>query len=158
MAPARRPGDLGSDHGATLVEVLVALSILSIAGVAILAGIETTIRTSDMHREQSVGGANVRNYAEAVQDYVAAGNYDPCAGGVDYAPGTVGYDDDPGDPYVPGYDSVVPLAGDGTELGCDADDGVQRIRFTMETTDGRVSEELVVILRDPCASGGDPGC
>lgn len=153
--PRRRA--LRSDEGVTLVETLVALSILSIAGVAIMAGLQLTVTTSDAHRKQSVGGANVRNYVEAVQDYVASGNYDPCPGGVNYRPtvdagqatGPVPFTVPPG--FDAGYDNVTPLAGDGSPRDCADDDGVQRIRFTMTSTDGRASEELVVVLRRPCA-------
>lgn len=150
-----RPQRLRSEAGATLVEVLVALSILSIAAVAILAGVEMSIRTSDIHRKQSAGGAFVRNYAEAIQDYVAEGNYDTCDGGVDYAPGTVGYDVPDG--YEPGIQDVVALTGNGVVVGCDADAGVQRLTVTMESSDHRASEELTIVLRNPCAPGG-PAC
>ncbi|MCX6399894.1 MAG: type II secretion system protein [Propionibacteriales bacterium] len=152
--------DLRSDAGATLVEMLVALSILSIAGVAILAGIEGGIRTADLGRKQSVGGANVRNYAEAVQDWVASGHYDPCGGGVNYTPATVGFTKPAG--YTPAVEDVTALAGDGSEIPCADDEGVQRVRFTMTSEDPsverRATEELVVILRDPCAPGGAAGC
>ena len=145
-----------SDAGATLIEMLVALSILSIAAVAILAGVEGGIRTSDMHRKQSVGGANVRNYAETVQDWVADGHYDHCGDGVDYSPATIGYSVPAG--YTAGHPDVVALEGDGSPMDCADDEGVQRVRFTMQSADGRASEELWVVLRDPCAPGGAAGC
>lgn len=149
MDPRR---DLRSDRGATLVEMLVSLAILGIAGVAILAGVQLSVKNSDIHRKQSTGGAFVRNYVEAVQGWVAEGHYVPCGGAGDYAAGTVGYDVPDG--YQADYDTPKPLAGNGTELACGDDDGVQRVRFTISSTDGRAAEELVVILRRPCAPGG----
>lgn len=164
----RLRSEYGTDSGMTLVETLVALSILSVAGVAILAGLELTVKSSDIHRKQSLGGANVRNYVEAVQDYVAGGNYDPCGDGVNYlptsdadspnAPGPVPFTVPDG--FDAGYDDVNALDGDGSELdaGCAADAGVQRIRFTMTAEDGRASEELVVILRRSCAPTEATSC
>ncbi len=148
-----RLADVRSDRGATLVEVLVALAILSIAAVAILAGLQLSIATSDIHRKQSSGGAYVRNYAEAVQDHVAADHYVPCAGPGAYAPAAVGFTVPPG--YEAGQDAAVALAGDGSTRACPGGDtGVQRVRLTMRSSDGRATEELVVVLRRPCAPGG----
>ncbi len=145
-----------SEAGVTLIEVLVALSILSIAAVAILAGIEAGIKTSDIHRKQSTGGAYVRNYAEKVQQYVADGHYQPCAAANAYSPGTVGFTVPAG--YQAGQDAATPLAGSGSAASCPGGDvGVQRVRLTIGSSDDRATEELVIVLRDPCAPGG-PSC
>ncbi|MDQ6524550.1 type II secretion system protein [Nocardioides sp. LHD-245] len=145
-----------SDAGATLIEVLVALSILSIAAVAILAGVEMSIKTSDIHRKQSTGGAYVRNYAEAVQAYVADDNYVPCAGAGAYAAAVIGFDVPAG--YSATQEASVPLRGDGSEDGCPGgDSGVQRLTLRMRSDDGRSTEVLTVVVRDPCAPG-DTSC
>ncbi len=87
---ARRRTASTSDAGVTLIETLVALSILAIAGVAIMAGLQLAVKSSDIHRKQSTGGSAVRTYAEAIEKYLDAdGNYVPCAGAGAYAPATV---------------------------------------------------------------------
>lgn len=71
------------DDGETLVEVLVASTILGIGAVAILTALQYSVEASDMGRKQSTGGTYVRSLAEAVQNHVAAApaNYQPCAAG-----------------------------------------------------------------------------
>jgi len=59
------------DRGVTLIETLVAIVILGIAGVAVMAGLQMSITASEVHRKQTTGGAYVRSYAEAVQQYLA---------------------------------------------------------------------------------------
>lgn len=153
--PGRPPRER-SDAGATLIEVLVALSILSIAAVAILAGVEMSIKTSDMHRKQSTGGAYVRNYAEAVQSYVADDNYVPCADAGAYAAAVIGFDVPSG--YTATQEASVPLRGDGSANGCPGGDtGVQRVTLQVRSDDGRSTEELTIVLREPCAPG-DTSC
>jgi prepilin-type N-terminal cleavage/methylation domain-containing protein len=151
-----RPVRDRSDAGATLIEVLVALSILSIASVAILAGVEMSIKTSDLHRKQGTGGAYVRNYAEAVQTYVADDNYVPCAGAGAYSSAAVDFVVPDG--YTATQQASVPLRGDGSEGSCPGgDDGVQRVTLQMRSDDGRSTEVLTIVLRTPCAPG-DTAC
>lgn len=144
-----------SDRGATLVEVLVALSILSIAGVAILAGLQLSVKTSDIHRKQSTGGAYVRSYAEAIERHLdTTGNYAPCAAANAYAPGTVGFTVPPG--YTATHEAAVPLAGDGTTAAgaCPgADTGVQRLKVTVSSNDSRAVEVLTIVVRRSCGTG-----
>ena len=83
----RTPRDSwGSDRGESLVEVLLSLTILGIAGVAIMAGLQLSVTASDIHRKQTTGSAYARSYAEAIQRYVAAGNYAACAGAGERGP------------------------------------------------------------------------
>src|SRR5215510_16442827 len=77
----KRPPD---DRGETLIELLVTVVLLGTAVVAIVAALGTAIRVSDIHRKQANGGAYVRAYAEALETYVAAGNYQPCPVGTAY--------------------------------------------------------------------------
>ncbi|OIJ25907.1 type IV pilus modification PilV family protein [Nocardioides luteus] len=141
-----------SDRGETLVEVLVAVSILGIAGVAVVTGLQMSITSSDIHRKQTTGGAYARSYAESIQDYVAAAadRYVPCAGANAYSPATVGF-------TVPaGYTAEQALAKrvppDGGAAGaCSGNDtGVQQIEITLSASDGRAAERLTVLLRRPC--------
>ena len=144
-----------SDGGATLIEVLVALSILSVAGVAILAGLQLSVKTSDIHRKQSTGGAYVRSYAEAIEKHLDdTGNYVPCAGANAYPPAAVGFAVPTG--YTATHTAAVPLAGDGAAAGggCPAaDTGVQRIKVTVRSNDSRATEVLTVVVRRSCGTG-----
>src|SRR5450759_1103091 len=68
-----------NDEGETLIELMIAVAIMGIVVVAIVGGIATFILMSDIHRKQATAGAYVRNYAEAVETYVAAGHFDTSA-------------------------------------------------------------------------------
>lgn len=144
-----------SDGGATLIEVLVALSILSVAGVAILAGLQLSVKTSDIHRKQSTGGAYVRSYAEAIEKHLDdTGNYVPCASANAYPPGAVDFDVPTG--YTASHTPAVPLAGNGAAAGggCPgADTGLQRIKVTVQSNDSRATEVLTVVVRRACGTG-----
>lgn len=144
-----------SDDGASLVETLVALAILGIAGVAILAGLQLSVTASDIHRKQTSDGAYVRGYAEQIEKYLnTTGNYVRCAGANAYSPAVVGY------PVPAGHSAqqaeAVPLAGDGSVAGgaCPGrDQGVQRLRLTVSSADGRAAETLTIVVRRSCETG-----
>ncbi|MDX6593317.1 MAG: hypothetical protein QOJ13_2513, partial [Gaiellales bacterium] len=54
------------DAGLTLVEVLLAVAILGIGVTAIVGGMMTSIKSSDMERRAADGQTAMRAYAEAV--------------------------------------------------------------------------------------------
>ncbi|MFE7227111.1 type II secretion system protein J [Nocardioides sp. NPDC057577] len=141
-----------SDRGETLVEVLVAVSILGIAGVAVVTGLQMSITSSDIHRKQTTGGAYARSYAESIQDYVAsaADRYVPCAGANAYSPATVGFTVPSGYTAEQAVAKRVPPDG-GVAGACSGNDtGVQQIEITLAASDGRAAERLTVLLRRPC--------
>jgi len=142
-----------SDDGVTLVETLVALVILGIAGVAILAGLQLSVMASDIHRKQTTDGALVRGYAEAIERYLSTnGNYVKCAGAGAYSAATVGYTLPAG--HNAQQAAAVPLAGDGTSLSCPGgDQGTQRLRLTVSSSDSRAIETLTIVVRRSCGSG-----
>ena len=150
-APRTRRRD---ERGETLVEVLVALVILGVAGVAILAGLQLSVKTSDIHRKQTTGGAYARSYAEAIERYVASapGHYVACAPANTYAPATVGFAGElpVGFTGTQATAQRVPPNG-GLAGSCSGNDtGVQQVTITVSSNDGRAVEELVVLLRRPC--------
>jgi Mg-chelatase subunit ChlD len=63
----------------TLVEVLVAIAILGLAIAGITAGLGTASSASAAHRRTVNADTVVRDYAEAIKQYVRAGNYANCA-------------------------------------------------------------------------------
>ena len=141
------------DDGATLVETLVALAILGIAGVAILAGLQLSVMTSDIHRKQTSDGAFVRDYAEAIEQYLAtSANYVKCAGANAYDPAAVGYSLPTG--HSAQQAAAVPLAGDGTTLTCPGgDEGIQRLQLAVRSSDSRAVETLTIVVRRSCGTG-----
>jgi prepilin-type N-terminal cleavage/methylation domain-containing protein len=151
----RRPRiDAGSDRGESLIELLVAIVILGIAAVAVLAGLQLSVTTSDIHRKQTTGGAYARSYAEAIERYVAqaSSNYVPCAGAVDYDAATVGFTAPDGFTATHAPARRVPPGG-GPAGPCAANDtGVQQIDITLTSGDGRAAERLSVIIRRPCGA------
>lgn len=158
--------DTRRDHGETLVELLVTLSIMAITVVALVGGIAAGIRMSDLHRKQAAAGAFVRAYAEALETAVAAhpSGYDlVCTGATTY--------DSPAifQPSDPNYDATVIgiLYWNGTAFvaACTpgSDPGVQRVSLEVASTDGRATERLDVVLRRPCRPAidgfaADPPC
>lgn len=151
-----------SDRGETLVELLVAVSILGIAAVAIIAGLWTSVKASDIHRKEASGGAYVRSFAEAIQNKVDSnGGYESCADAAsDYA--DVAVLDLP-----PGFTKAVTQvqSWNGSAWGPCTGDGIQRLDLTVTSTGDvthRAVEKLTVVLRKPCndsaANMGDSPC
>ena len=142
------------ERGETLVEVLVALVILGIAGVAILGGLQLSVKTSDIHRKQTTGGAYSRSYAEAIERYVASapGNYVACAATNAYAPATVGFGGELPVGFTGTQTAAQRVSPNGGPAGsCSGNDtGVQQVTITISSNDGRAVEELAVLLRRPC--------
>lgn len=137
-----------NDQGETLVEVLVALVIMSIAAVAILTGLGLSVKASDISRKETTGGAYVRSWAEAIQHYVGNGHYADCAGSGAYSPSTVGFTVPTG--YTPTQSVAVSVNATGGTSSCSGDTGTQRITLKLATSDNRATESLTVILRKPC--------
>src|SRR3954447_1727605 len=77
------------DRGETLIELLVAVAILGIAGVAILGGLLVSTQASTIHRNSATGGAYVRSFAEAIQADVDQNGYKSCANAVNPTTGYV---------------------------------------------------------------------
>jgi prepilin-type N-terminal cleavage/methylation domain-containing protein len=152
MAGRHRVAD---ERGETLVEVLLAVAIMGIAAVALMAGLTTSVLMSDIHRKQATAGTAVRDYAEALQNYVADGHYvDSCASPAPYALDSFA--------NPPGFEhSVVPGSirywdGNAWQPTCTTDKGLQKLTVQVFTRDdGRASEQLVVVLRKPCRLGDD---
>lgn len=154
----RCPRKTGGEVGETLVEVLVAVTILGLAGVAIMAGMGLAVKSSDIHRKETTGSAYVRSYAEAVENWVRSdsSHYVACAPADTYTPAAVGFGVPSGYTASQAAASAVSAVG-GTTAPCSADSGIQQVLLTVASADARASETLTVVLRKPCAgSGADP--
>lgn len=166
-----------SDQGETLVELLVAVAILGIAGVAIMTGLLVSVKTSDQHSKEATGGAYVRNWAERIQTAVDAGAKLPsCASAPAYylAIGSALVSEYPDDALTSGFTPTLATDGvqtasvmswNGSVWGACTAKRVQRVllKFTSAGDASHTADEtLTVILRDPCngpaASNGQEPC
>jgi type II secretory pathway pseudopilin PulG len=144
----RRPRT--DDRGETLLELVVSIAILGVCVVAIGTGIALGIKTSSIHRAQATASAFLHNYGAALQN-----SYTPCSGG--NAPDYVSI----AGLAAPSADFAAPSATvkfwnpNGTpaafsSTACPATDpGLQEVTLTLDSSDGFVSESVVVIVRRP---------
>lgn len=159
-----------SDRGESLVEVLVTVIVLGIAGVAILAGLELTVKSSDLGRKQATGGSYARSLAEAIQDYVnsGSGKYKPCAP-LNYYTGLSGSTSPLAQAALPpGYSAAETTAqtwsGPTSKwVTCSVDNGAQLITLTVTSTGSGTAhvstEQLTVVIRNPCTgTAGSAAC
>ncbi|HST49847.1 prepilin-type N-terminal cleavage/methylation domain-containing protein [Jatrophihabitans sp.] len=139
------------ERGESLLELLIALSIMSIAVVAVIGGLVASIVASDIHRKQSTAGAAVRDYAETVEKYVAGAGYTACAAPSAYAPGTVGFSAPSG--FTASAVTVQYWSGTAWTAGPCTELGLQRLTVQVASSDTRATEQVVLVLRKPCGQG-----
>jgi subtilisin family serine protease len=100
---------------------------------------------SDIHRKQATAGAYVRNYAETVVAYVAAGGFDASAS-PNYA--TVPFTAPAG--FVASVTSVQCWVDASKQFSsCTTGSSVQQVTVNIASSDSRASETLLVIVRKP---------
>lgn len=152
--------DLQEERGESLLELLIAVAIMGIAVIAIMAGLVTSVLISDVHRKQATAGTAVRDYAEAIQTFVAKdpANYAACATPDSYKPSTVAFTAPAG--YSPSVvaGSVQYWNGTAWQTGCSisTDLGLEKLTVQVASSDGRATERVDVVLRKPC--GLDTSC
>lgn len=140
------------ERGETLLELLIALTIMSIAVVAIVGGLVAGVAVSDIHRKQSTAGAAVRDYAEIVEKYVAGAPYTSCAAPSAYAPATVGFTV-PSGGYTATAVALRYWSGTAWTTSPCTDVGLRELTIQVASTDSRAAEQLVLVLRKPCGDG-----
>jgi prepilin-type N-terminal cleavage/methylation domain-containing protein len=158
---ARRATSTKDDRGETLIELMVALAIMATAVVALVGGIGTSVRASDIHRKQAKSQAYLRAFAENLEASMA--NYP--TGYVECATGST---------PAATYQALKPATATGytaevtgvalwnrttllyTACPATGDAGVQRVSLRVSTSDGRASETLDIVLRKPCRPPVDP--
>ncbi len=136
MRRTRPPGH--TDAGFTLVEVLLAVSILGVGVVILVGGMMTSIKVSGQGRVAAEGQSALRAYAEAV----SAVPYTDCAGS--YA--SPGFTAPSG--WVESPQSVSYWDGSTFGSTCSTDLGLQKVRLTLTADDGSV-ETLSIAKRKP---------
>jgi prepilin-type N-terminal cleavage/methylation domain-containing protein len=131
-----------SEAGLTLVEVLLAVAILGIGVVAVVGGMMTSIKSSDMERRAADGQTALRAYAEAV----AGATYAACA--TSYA--ATGFAA-PAEFTASMSVSYWNAASSSFGSTCTAatDSGLQKVALTVAATDGRATETLSIAKRKP---------
>ncbi|WP_112243950.1 type IV pilus modification PilV family protein [Kribbella monticola] len=145
---------VADERGETLVEMLLAVAIMGIAAVALMAGLTTSVLMSDIHRKQATAGTAVRDYAEALQKYVADGHYvDSCASPAPYALGS--FTNPTGFQHSVVAGSIRYWDGSTWQPTCTTDKGLQKLTIQANSDDSRANEQLVVVLRKPCRLGDD---
>jgi Tfp pilus assembly protein PilV len=140
MIPAARAArpvqSVPSERGDSLIELMISITIMAIAVVAIVGGIATSIMMSDIHRKQATAGSYVRSYASAVQDAVAGGAYGSiCSTTVQPAGLPTGY-----------LAKIVSCAPDSAYVN------LTKMTLQVASTDGRDTEQLQIVVRRPCVA------
>lgn len=142
----RRRRRVRGEQGETLLELIVAIAILGVCVVAIGSGIAMSVKISAIHRNQATASAFLHNYAEAVQ-----GSYTPCSGAIppnyvavgSLAPPTNGFNAPTA--TVTFWDPTAVSFNTGSCPG--ADPGLQQVTLNLASSDGLVTESLVVVVR-----------
>jgi type II secretory pathway pseudopilin PulG len=143
-------GETRADRGETLLELVVALAIMSAAVVALVGGLGTSILMSDIHRKQATAGVLVRNYAEAVTATVDAGGYPTGC-----TPLATAYTAPSG--FSATVVSVRYWTASGWTSSCSTDTGLRQLKLQVASVDSRAVEKLVIEVRKPCGLT-DPLC
>jgi type II secretory pathway pseudopilin PulG len=150
-----RPHPHDPTRGATLIELLVAVTLLGITVVAVMAGLGTSLVVSDVHRKETTAGAEVRSFAEQVENLVTAGTggYLNCATTSSYptARPAITTPDNPG--YTRAVTAVKYWTGSAWTSSCGTDIGLQKLTLQVAATDGRATETLDLVVRKPCSTG-----
>jgi type II secretory pathway pseudopilin PulG len=119
-----------SEHGSTLVEVLISVAILGIAGAALLGGVMTGISSANISQKQ----ANTESILTSAVNTVKADSYVDCAPTYVTRPA--------GTTFPAGYTVLPPSISqwDGTDfeatnLGCARPNTLQIVRVTVAGPD-----------------------
>ncbi len=125
-----------TDAGLTLVEVLLAVSIMGVGMVVVIGGMMTSIQVSDAGRRSADGQGVLRAYAEAV----GASTYTACATAY-AAPGF----------SAAGWSATQVVSywnGSAFAATCGTDPGLQRVAISLTSGEGTV-ETLAITKRAP---------
>jgi prepilin-type N-terminal cleavage/methylation domain-containing protein len=149
------------NRGDTLLEVLISVMILGIAGTAVMFGFGNSITLSSVQRKLASASADNRNFGEQLVNAIDSGGvYQPCVDPITsvVTPSATilsGYSSVVS--FTPGLNNAVTLTAidywNGTSFvpSCPTkDQGVQRVRVSITNTDTRASSTVQVVIRKPC--------
>jgi prepilin-type N-terminal cleavage/methylation domain-containing protein len=145
-----------ADDGFSLAEVLVTIVIVGITFAAVLGGLMTSIRVSDLQRTEATADAVARSAAEWVKDSVR-NPYVNCSGTGTYSlsglPKPSGYSAtitrvEYWDGAAPGATGTYNLPSH-IQPACPAggDKGLQRITIVAASSDGQAAETVQIMKR-----------
>lgn len=131
-----------ADRGETLIELIIAITILGVCVVAIGSGIAGAVLASGLHRQQADASRILHNYAETLE----GATYNACT---TTTPASYSLTQQSG--FKAPTVTVTYWNGTGFQANCPAtgDSGLQRVSIGLTTTDGRVGQTLAVVLRNP---------
>jgi Tfp pilus assembly protein PilV len=131
------------ERGESLIELLVAITIMGITVVAVIGGLATSISLSDRNRQQAVAAAELRSFAAYMDGLATAAYDDTCPTAYSEAyPNATGYQAD--------IEAIAYWTGSAFTSTCPSPDGgIQRLSLRVQTTDGRVVERMDIIIRRP---------
>jgi len=156
------------DRGETLVELLVAITILGMTVVATVGGLTTSIMASNWHQKHAAAGVQVRAFAEAIQGFVVHNSgYMECAPVGYYQiytppPGFTAVVSDIAywNPVAPFTPAPLPTAGPspapataGSFGGTCQNGGVQRLSLRVSVDGSTITEQMDIYVRQPCLPG-----
>lgn len=134
------------EAGETLLELLISIVILAVCVAAIGGGVVISVKTSRIHKEQSIAQQYLKNYAESI-----ANSYTACSGSTPPNYVSVGSFATP-----PGFSPptavvnywVSGTATWSTTTACPGTDpGLQRVLLSLNSVDTFVAEKLIVVVR-----------
>jgi type II secretory pathway pseudopilin PulG len=138
---------VAGEEGETLLELLISITILGIAVVAIASGITVSIVVSDIHRKEANAGAYVKSYGEAIQNTVATTGYVECATTSTYA-SPAGFSLPSNINYAASISAVQYATTAGGWSGSCTNAGAERLTLKVASTDGRATESLIIVVRN----------
>jgi hypothetical protein len=145
MSPRPQP-----DGGETLIELLVSMVIMGIAGAAIIGSLLVAVDVSQMHKRQVQVQQYLRSWAEAVSNNSSDAGYctdSACFLGM--APAAVGG-------LSPSVEGIECWTDSGWASGCGTRDDVRRVKLTVAGGGSMLpvaSRSLSVVVRKACAAG-----
>lgn len=128
------------DGGSTLVEALFAVSIVGISFSALVGGMFTTVKASDVNRKQASTATALASYAEAVKGDA----YVPCPTASNYGASYTAPAGLAKGPVAVAYWNPATSAFQST---CGTDSGLQRVTLSLGSTDGLVLLDVQVAKR-----------
>jgi len=163
LAAENRPGDALRDSGTSIIEILIAIVLLGTVVVATLTSLTTSINASALDRDH----ANAHAWLQTGADMLYARHTENCTTDADLATIRDDYEAlvqstknpenwSPGNITVTGVEMFVldidPSTGIGTEswvTTCHPKrTGLQRVGLRVRGEDGRIVEEVTVIIDD----------
>lgn len=143
-----------ADRGDTLIEVIAAVAILGIAGVALMTGMALSATVSGRDRGQSSSSTYVRDFAEQIERTVANGGYNP-SGSYSWTPpsGTVAVDS------AQCLTKASAMTTTPSWGSCPSpSDGYAELLKLKATAPNGSTEYLTILVRKPCTGASGDTC